>query len=85
MAGLAWSAPVSCVARSMRGTRAAQRADTHRMRGALRHQHLNATLFAVLLCLPTAPGLPLQGNGDFGTSPLLLGSSRTSQGLPVFR
>jgi hypothetical protein len=20
------------------------------------------------LCLPTAPGLPLQGNGDFGTS-----------------
>ena len=34
MAGLAWSAPVSCVARSMRGTRAAQRADTHRMRGA---------------------------------------------------
>ena len=25
MAGLAWSAPVSCVARSMRGTRAAQR------------------------------------------------------------
>jgi hypothetical protein len=29
---------------------------------------LNATLFGVLLCLPTAPGLPLHGNGDFGTS-----------------
>ena len=27
MAGLAWSAPVSCVALSMRGTRAAQRGD----------------------------------------------------------
>jgi len=27
-----------------------------------------ATLFGVLLCLPTAPGLPLQGHGDFGTS-----------------
>jgi hypothetical protein len=24
----------------------------------------------VLLCLPTAPGLPLSGNGDFGTSPI---------------
>jgi hypothetical protein len=36
--------------------------------GCLRHPHPNATLFAVLLCLPTAPGLPLQRNGDFGTS-----------------
>jgi hypothetical protein len=36
-----------------------------------------------LLCLPTAPGLPLWRNGDFGTSPLLLGSSRTSRCLPV--
>jgi len=36
--------------------------------GCLGHPHPNATLFAVLLCLPTAPGLPLQGNGDFGTS-----------------
>jgi hypothetical protein len=35
------------------------------------------------LCLPTAPGLPLWRNGDFGTSPLLLGSSRTSRCLPV--
>jgi hypothetical protein len=38
------------------------------MRGCLRHSHPNAALFQVLLCLPTAPGLPLQGNGDFGTS-----------------
>src|SRR2546430_834496 len=36
--------------------------------GCLRHPHPNATLFGVSLCLPTAPGLPLQGNGDFGTS-----------------
>jgi hypothetical protein len=35
------------------------------------------------LCLPTAPELPLWRNGDFGTSPLLLGSSRTSRCLPV--
>jgi hypothetical protein len=47
--------------------RAAQRADTHRMR-VLWHSHPNTTLFGVLLRLPTAPGLPLQGNGDFGTS-----------------
>ena len=65
MAGLAWSAPVSCVALSMRGTRAARR----RTRcGCLRHPHPNATLFGVLLCLPTAPELPLQGNADFGMS-----------------
>jgi hypothetical protein len=35
----------------------------------------NATLFGVLLCLPTAPALPLERerereNGDFGTSPI---------------
>src|SRR5215211_3593415 len=34
--------------------------------GMLSHPH--ATLFGVLLCLPTAPKLPLRGNGDFGTS-----------------
>ncbi len=32
------------------------------------------------MCLPTASALPVLGNGDFGTSPLL-GSSRTSYGL----
>jgi hypothetical protein len=36
--------------------------------GCLRHPHPNATLFGVSLCLPTAPGLPLQRNGDFGRS-----------------
>jgi hypothetical protein len=31
----------------------------------------NATLFGVLLCLPTAPALPLEReNGDFGRSPI---------------
>jgi len=34
MASLAWSVPVFYVALSMGGTRAAQRADTYRMRGA---------------------------------------------------
>ena len=29
----------------------------------------NATQFQVLLCLPTAPALPTEGSGDFGTSP----------------
>jgi hypothetical protein len=29
----------------------------------------NATLLGVLLCLPTAPALPIGENGDFGTSP----------------
>jgi hypothetical protein len=31
---------------------------------------LNATLFAVLLCLPTAPALPPGEKGDFGMSPI---------------
>ena len=44
--------------------------------------HLNATLFDYCACR-RAPGLPLWRNGDFGTSPLLLGSSRTSTCLPV--
>jgi len=30
----------------------------------------NATLFGVLLCLPTAPALPPGEKGDFGTSPI---------------
>jgi hypothetical protein len=30
----------------------------------------NAALFEVLLCLPTAPALPIEGNGGFGTSPI---------------
>jgi hypothetical protein len=29
----------------------------------------NAAQFEVLLCLPTAPALPSEGSGDFGTSP----------------
>jgi hypothetical protein len=65
MAGLAWSgrhpvSPFQCVGRAPRG----HAADA----GCLRHSHPNATLFGVLLCLPTAPELPLRGNGDFGTS-----------------
>ena len=30
----------------------------------------NPAQFEVLLCLPTAPALPAEGSGDFGTSPL---------------
>jgi hypothetical protein len=38
-------------------------ADAHRIR-------TRTSNFRVLLCLPTAPTLPIEGNGDFGTSPL---------------
>jgi hypothetical protein len=54
--------PFRCVGR------APSSADTHRMRGCFRHSYPNAALFQVLLCLPTAQRLLLQGNGDFGTS-----------------
>jgi hypothetical protein len=30
----------------------------------------NNALIEVLLCLPTAPALLLEGSGDFGTSPI---------------
>ncbi len=30
----------------------------------------NVTLFAVLLCLPTAPALPPRKKGNFGMSPI---------------
>ena len=45
-----------------------QRADA-RMR-VLMAPVQNAARFEVLLCLPTAPALPIEGNGDFGTSPI---------------
>jgi hypothetical protein len=61
MAGLRVVRPDICVALSMSRGHAPDA-------GCLRHPHPNATLFGVLLCLPTAPRLPLQGNGDFGTS-----------------
>jgi hypothetical protein len=54
---------------SMRG-RAPQAARGRGTGRVLAHTHPNATLFGVLLCLPTAPGLPLWRNGDFGTSPI---------------
>ena len=35
------------------------------------HGHLLANhLFEASLCRPTAPGLPIWGTGDFGTSPI---------------
>jgi hypothetical protein len=45
-----------------------QRADA-RMR-VLMAPVQKAALFEVLLCLPTAPALPVEGNGDFGRSPI---------------
>ena len=41
-----------------------------RMPGRSWHPLANATLFGVLLCRPTAPGLPIWRTGDFGTSPI---------------
>jgi hypothetical protein len=38
--------------------------------GTLTAPEPNATLFGVLLCLPTAPALPRAENGDFGTPPI---------------
>jgi hypothetical protein len=67
MGGLAWSARYLCCPFDAWDARRAARGHAPDA-GCLGHPHPNATLFAVLLCLPTAPGLPLQGNGDFGTS-----------------
>jgi hypothetical protein len=50
--------------------------------GCLWHTHPNATLFGVLLCLPTAPGLPLYET-ETSVRRRFLGSSRTSGCLPV--
>jgi hypothetical protein len=42
----------------------------------------NATLFGVLLCLPTAPVLPPGEKGDFGRSPIY-GQLSDKHGLPL--
>jgi hypothetical protein len=73
MAGLAWSAPVSCVARSMRGTRAAQRADTHRMRGAYGISNCACRRHQGCHCRETETSVRLR----------FLVSSRTSRCLPA--
>ena len=41
-----------------------------RLPGRSWHPLANTTLFEVLLCRPTAPGLPIWVTGDFGTSPI---------------
>jgi hypothetical protein len=44
----------------------------------------NATLFGVLLCLPTAPALPLERDRtETSVGRRFTGSSRTSHGLPL--
>jgi hypothetical protein len=52
------------------------------MRGAEGHPHRTQLYLQWLLRLPTAPGLSLKGDGDFGMS-AFLGSSRTSRCLLV--
>lgn len=51
------------------GTRAASRR-AHAPARVLSALAPNATLVGALLCLPTAPALPPEKKGDFGTSPI---------------
>jgi len=55
----------------MRGTCAASSTRSGRAPGASADDTQSRTQlnFGVLLCLPTAPELPIGGSGDFGTSP----------------
>ena len=65
----------------MRGTRTASSARTRKMRMLIASEH--ERLFSrVLLCQPMAPSLPLEGNGDFGTSPFF-GQLLVRRYLPV--
>jgi len=52
---------------SMRGTGAARGARSN-LHGALTAPERSSS--KKLLCLPTAPALPVRDNGDFGTSPI---------------
>ena len=56
--------------------------DNVRMPGRSWHPLANTTLFGVLLCRPTAPGLPIWGTGT-SVRRRFSGSSRTSRCLPV--
>jgi len=80
MAGLAWSAPVSCVARSMRGTRVAQ---TRTGCGVLTASASERNSICSVIVPADGTRAATVGSGDFGTSPLCLGSSRASRCLPV--
>jgi hypothetical protein len=63
--GLAWLSPFN--ERDVRCKQRKQRADARTR--VLTAPQPNAAQFEVLLCLPTAPMLPTEGSGDFGTSP----------------
>ena len=65
------------------GSRATSSARTWEGAGAYGTRIRMQTLFGVLLPADGTRTATV-GNGDFGTSPLLLGSSRTSRCLPVF-
>jgi hypothetical protein len=65
------------------GSHATSSARTWEGAGAYGTRIRMQTLFGVLLPADGTRTATV-GNGDFGTSPLLLGSSRTSRCLPVF-
>jgi hypothetical protein len=66
----------------MRG-RAPQAARGRGRGGCLWQTHPNANSFWSVIVRADGTRTATVGNGDFGTSPLLLGSSRTSRCLPV--
>ncbi len=61
-----------CGARTCMASPSMRRRGPWAMSDARASWHLlaNQTLFEVSLCRPTAPGLPIWGTGDFGTSPI---------------
>ena len=67
MAGLAWVGPVSCVPLSMRETRAA-RVRTRTGCGVPRASASERNSICSVIVPADGTRLPLQGNGDFGTS-----------------
>jgi hypothetical protein len=83
MASLAWSVPVSYVALSMGGTRAAQRADTYRMRGAY-GTYIRTQLYLECYCAcrwRTRAATVKKRRLRYVC--VFLGNSRTSRCLPV--
>src|SRR3984893_14589511 len=66
-----------------RDARRKQRAEARKPRILSRHPRGSQLYLELLLCLPTAPALPLKETGT-SVCRRFLGSSRTSQRLPVF-
>src|SRR5207249_5527931 len=75
---LAWLLPFD-----KRGARRKQRAEARKLRILSRHPRGSQLYLELLLCLPTAPALPLKETGT-SVRRRFLGSSRTSHSLPVY-